>query len=389
MKLTVEVKSLVSAIDWAAKRRDPKAAASYIALIVTPDGAASLSHQNATSYMRAPLAVTDAELDANESSKGVSLPLDVSSLVNMKAALNMSSKPVVIQHDSSTTSSVTVKTSNSRLTVPLIQAAVSAPPVLKELGSASGRELFGALSNLSKLCDSTHAEYMAAVGAVDIALSPDNNTITMMATDRWVMGEIIVPFEPTEEAKLFVKDRAHLLFPMEAANISSSRSDESVKIVFDPKSRKFGFVFDDGRVSLFSLKDGEPIPYVNIKTRSRQAVKSSARVDLNELKKAYAAVSAIAREEDDIYLTITGTTLTVHDRSKANSIELTLDQVNASSEQMTVKFRRILLAKSFSPITTSIANLRWLNHKVAFLLEPVTEDGAIVDSVFSLVSPSE
>ena len=53
-----------------------------------------------------------------------------------------------------------------------------------------------------------------------------------------------------------------------------------------------------------------------------------------------------------------------------------------------IVFDRSVINKSFAPVSTGKLNLRWVDAKSAFILEPVLDDGSAADNVFILVTPS-
>ena len=66
MKLTVDAKTFVDAIQWATKSFDGKNDRAFVALSVTKKGEAFLAHSNSTSYMKRYFTVVETELEEDE-----------------------------------------------------------------------------------------------------------------------------------------------------------------------------------------------------------------------------------------------------------------------------------------------------------------------------------
>lgn len=391
MKLTLDAKSFVEAITWSTKKLDPKDNAVYVAFVVKKDGSGYLFHMNPTSFMKSPFQVLDSDFEKGEMEKGsVSLALEGRFLQRLASALSGVDGPIEVSREAlSDTANLDVKTANGRFTVPLLAQKVSSEPTIHELGEVDDREYFDALQRLSKLCDAANAGFLPVLGAVDIKLEVTDKKIVIMATDRYALGEITIPFEAEAAAEDYVTEHGNVLLPFEDATLiaPSKGLTSSTTLVHEPKGKKFGYVFGDERVALFSLKDAEPIPYKKLKDKASSTVKNSFQVDANDFRKAIQTISNLAWDENGIWFDISEDGLVVGDSYRKNKMTVEVEDMETDASY-SVKFVRSVINEAFAPISTQRMNFRWLSEKSTFVLEPVLDDGTVADNVFVFVMPS-
>ena len=391
MKLTLDAKSFIEAITWTTKTFDAKDNAAYVAFVAKSDGTGHLFHANPTSFMKSPFQILDTEFEKGEDKKGeISLALEGRFIQRLASALGGVTGPIEVTKEAlSATSSLEVKTSNGKFTIPLLAQKVASEPTIHELGEVDDREYFDALQRLSKLCDVANAGFLPVLGAVDIRLNSDDKEIVVMATDRYALGEITIPFEAEAAAEEYVAENGNILLPFEDATLiaPSKGLTSSTTLVHEPKGKKFGYVFGDGRVALFSLKDAEPLNYKRLKEKASESVKNSFQVDTNEFRKAIQTVSNLAWDETDVFFDITEDGLVVGDNHRTNKMSVTVDNL-VIDQNYSVKFVRSVINEAFAPISTQKMNFKWLSEKSTFVLEPVLDDGTAADNVFVFVIPS-
>lgn len=384
MKITADAKSFSEAITWSTKNFDGKDTQAFVALVVNEDGTAHLFHSNPTSYMKSGFQVLDAEVAKDELTKRqMTLAMEGKFLQRLGSNMGSLEGAIVLEKKSGEDkSTLTVTTGNGVFTVPLFATSVGNEPPLITLGEVDDREYFDALQRLSKLCDAKNKGYIPVLGTVDILLDPEGSKATMMATDRYALGEISVAFDPAEEAAAYVEENGNILLPVENATLiaPSKGLTSSTTLVYESKGKKFGYQFSDGRVALFSLKDAEPLAYGNLKTKAAQNVKNSLQVEASELKQAIQTIAMLA-EVTDIYFEINEEGLLVCDASRSNTLRVEATEVELE-EDFTVKFVYSIISEAFSPISTNRMNMKWATAKSPFLLEAVLDDGTVNDNVF-------
>lgn len=381
MKLTFDIKTFIDAANWVGKTFDHRSNSSYIALSVNSDSQAHLFYLNSTSYMKAPFIVSHVDLSDEEtdSDDRKVFALDGVFLSKLSSVLSGSSGNATMKRKKG---SMEVLTQSGKFSIPTVEKKVQQEPDLTDIGEVDERQYFEALKNLSKLCDNTGSG--PSLSSVDISFKDD--TIVLMATDRYVLGEITVPFDPSNNIERYMKDREgkNLLLPVEnAALISPSKNGSvSTTLVYDEKSKKFGYQFLDGRVSIFSLNNAEPLAYLKLKENASKGNTETVTIETKQLKQAISSVSNVSWEEKEIVLNIASDgSLKVHDLVESNTVSVPVLESHVSQD-FSPKFSRVIINEAFYPITTSKVVMKWAPDGMTFVFEPLTEDDKIVDSVF-------
>jgi len=396
MKLTIDPSDLADAVAWSIQNYDAKDTQSYVALTVEREnGSASLTHVNQVSHMRAPLTISGLEFDEGEDEDSYSIPLDGPYLKNLAGVVKRMginelslSKKLTKKNDP-----LKVKGSRQSFTVPVLMVETKATPGLTVLGETNNLELFNALQRLAKLCTLASADSGAATGAVAIKFGEDK--LTLMGTDSYSLGEVILDYEPRSKAlKEFSGKAANgsiVLVPRSAAMTvkPSKNATDSVELVYDAKGKKFGYSFDDGRIALFSLDQSTPTIYEALKQSVVDASDASVDLDLQEFTRAIEAIASLNPEEVDVSVKIEGSKkkkkFTVSDGRKSNVIDLEVDGMDFSGE-VELSFFRDVISKSLVPVAGSSIRLFFSSEgpQMVVLRKIREEDSKIDSSIFSL-----
>lgn len=390
MKLTVDAKNFVESITWVTKNYDSKDDKAYVALVVSEDGESYLSHANQTSYIKHRLPLMSVDF-AGDSDNEAALALEGKFLQRLASALGTATGSVELSKNlNKSNTSLDVKSSHGKFTIPVVDSTIAAAPEMTNLGEVDDNEYFDSIQRLAKLCDAVNAGYLPVLGTVDLKLDAEEGKLSMMATDRYALGEIVIDFTPDAAAGEILEDLSNLLLPHENAQLVSPTKglSTSITLVYEEEGKKFGYLFADGRVALFSLSNTSPLAYSDLKKAASSKTKSSMTVSTNDLKKAIGIVSSLAWEEDSVWLDISEDgELVVSDSNQTNT--LAVDSENAVTDTaLRVKFIRPVINEAFSPVSTGKMNLKWADASNAFILEPVLDDGSAVENVFVLASPS-
>lgn len=396
MKLTIDPSDLADAVAWSIQNYDAKDTQSYVALTVEREnGSASLTHVNQVSHMRAPLTISGLEFDEGEDEDSYSIPLDGPYLKNLAGVVKRMginelslSKKLGKKNDP-----LKVKGSRQSFTVPVLMVETKATPGLTVLGETNNLELFNALQRLAKLCTLASADSGAATGAVAIKFGDDK--LTLMGTDSYSLGEVILDYEPRAKAlKEFSSKAANgsvVLVPRSAAMTvkASKNATDTVELVYDSKGKKFGYSFDDGRIALFSLDQSTPTIYEALKQSVVDASDASVDLDLQEFTRAIEAIASLNPEDVDVSVKIEGSKkkkkFTVSDGRKSNVIDLEVDGMDFSGE-VELSFFRDVISKSLVPVAGSSIRLFFASEgpQMVVLRKIREEDSKIDSSVFSL-----
>jgi len=391
MKITINSKSFVEAVSWVTKSYDTKNDRSYIALSIDSEGEGVLSHANANSYMKSNYSVVSVDFDGDDQDNAV-FSVDGAYLKNLANAIGSSGGDFVISKKlKAERTSLDVKTNLGKFTIPLLDQTVASEPEFVEIGEVDDNEFFDSLTRIAKLCDSDNSGSSSFIGSVDFGFDTEEKTVKMFATDRYALGEISLDFSPSEEEDDTVDEivSKHILLPSNSANIVSSTKgiNTSITLIAEDSgdgTLRFGYSFPDGRIALFSLVNAATFPHTKaMKDKALKEVEHEVTLETSDLKNAIRTISSLSPSEDDIYFTISSKGLVVTDSTKSNSLKVDHDEIDYDNdEDYRARFVRSVINEAFSPISTNKMKLKWGSDSMAFVLEPITEDGESVNNVF-------
>lgn len=388
MKITIDSKSFAEAIAWVTKNYDTKSSSANVVFRLSKDNEGTLSYSSNVSFMKNTFQVLDVESEKEEMGKaGVSVALDGRYLQKLAGVLSTLTNAAVITYDPLEKGAFELATSQGQFTVPTLDVSIARELKTIPLGEVDDREFFDSLQRLGKVCDANNGA-IPALNAVDLSLDVEGKRIVMMGTDRYALGEAIVEFDPTDEANEYVAENEHILLPMEDALLIAPTKGvtSSTTLVYTEKGQRFGYIFGDGRIALFALKDATPMRYAPLKESATKSVTNSVVVNLAELKKNIATISNLAWAETEILLVLNENEFIVSDEAKKNQIAVDFEDANVEGD-LEVRFMRVVLNKAFSPIATSKVKVSWKGATDAFTLTPVLDDGEASDKVLSIFVP--
>lgn len=393
MKIKIKTQNFVDAINWSTKNFDLKNDKAYVSMTVKENGTGMLSHENTSSYFNAPFDVSEIDLDNKEE---INLALEGAFLTRLSSALTGDTGEVTLEKDfSDMDAPLKVKSTSGKFTIPTLNAKVKKTPEVKNIGEVLNTDFFDSLQRLSKLCDTKNAGLLPILETIDITLNKDDEdsdaNITMMATDRYSLGEISVKFSPDSNNNEFLDESPRFLLPYEVAVLINPSKDgaETIRLVNEPKSKKFGYSFDDGKLALFALKDASPLEYSSYKELGKKQSEKKITLKVADLKKAINVVSSLAWTEGNIHLEFSEESgLVVSDTNGTNRLSVETEEL-VTTENEKVNFVRTVINEAFSPISTEKMNLRWTDANKPFLLEAVLDDGTVADNVFVIAIPSQ
>lgn len=379
MKITTDSQKLIDAINWASKTTG--ANDDTVVLEVTDEGEASLSHMGSDSYMRAPLALSiAADGDA------VRVPLDGTHLNRVTSGLKLIPGDVELNVTGEGTSRTLTITSlhhkSTRFRVQAYSSRPAAAPTFIKLGEISDAEYFESLKGIHNAAAHEEEANTAALRSIDLSFSDDK--LVMMATNRWALAEITLDF--TKDAE--VDDdliSEHFLLPRDvAASITPTKdATEQVEVVYDESTKKFGYRFSDGRIALFGLNDGTPIPYERTKTDAAKDVDREATVELNDLKAKIRTISSFPESDGTVHWSLTTDLFEIHDKSHENSMQIDANIDLADDDSASLIFIQAVLDVAIGVIRTQRVKLKWSANQSHILVVPVLDDGSDSTRVFS------
>lgn len=390
MKIKIDSKSFVNAVMWVTKSYDSKDEKAYVSLFVNADGEGTLSHANNNSYMKSDFSVVAVDFDGDDVDKA-SFALEGNYLKSLAGAIGSSGAEFTLSKKlKAERTSLEVKTSSGKFTIPLLDYKVSEAPEYVVLGEVDDNEFFDSLTRVAKLCDSDNSGSSSFVGSVDFTFDTDDETLKIFATDRYALGEITLPFSAdseSDEVSSIIEN--HLLLPAASASLipPTKGLNSSVSLIAESSgdgALRLGYAFPDSRVALFSLVNAAAFTHVDkMKDQAIGQIQHSIVVSTADLKNTIRTISSLSPMEDDVYFRITEDGLVITDSSKSNSLEVDYSEFDYQrQDEYPARFVRAVINEAFSPISTNNVKLKWGDNSTTFVLEPITEDGKSVDNVF-------
>lgn len=386
VEFKTKTKDIVEAITWATKDYDTKNEASYIVFDLNSEGESNIFHENNGSYMLSPISIESMDLGDEDE---VKVAVDGLYLKRLASAIKNSGEFVSFSWDDGD-AGIAVETENASFTIPIMNFTIPANMKIKVLGEVDDNEYFDSLQRLSKLCIAGEEGYFPVLGTVDLCFNVAKKTLTMMATDRYTLGEITVGFDPNESvAEEYFKEHKHIFLPSKNASIISPTKESltSVSIVSGSRGDKYGYSFADGKIALFATKDVEELKYKKLKEAAQKGLKNSFIVNTKEIEKAISVISSLAWNEATINLDVIDQNLSVNDNNRQNSFEVMIENVETSDDYK-VKFLRSILNNAFPPINTEKVKISWKDSKSAFVFTPILDNGEESDNIFVFCVPS-
>lgn len=379
MKITIDSQKLIDAINWASKTNG--ANDDTLVLEVTESGEAFLSHMGSDSYILAPLALTvAAEGDP------LRIPLDGTHLNRITSGLKLIPGDVDMEITGTGTSQTLVIKSlqykSTRFRVQVYSHKPTAAPTFEKLGEVSDAEYFESLKGIHNAAAHEDEANTSALRSVDLAFSDDK--LVMMATNRWALAEITIDFTKDAEVDSSLLED-HFLLPRDVASSIAATRDatEQVEIIYDSKTKKFGYRFADGRVALFGLNSGTPIPYARTKDDASKDVDREATVGLVDLKAKIRTISSFPESDGTVHWALTPDLFEVQDKSGENSMQIdaSIDLNGADSSKLV--FIQSVLEVAIGVIRTQRVKLKWSENESHVLVVPVLDDGTDSSTVFA------
>lgn len=378
--IKIEAKSFLNAINWATRSFDPKDSKAYVALTVDSDGSAYLSHSNYTSHMKAPFDLNGVDLDGEETYQ---VALDGRFMQRLTGAISQGELTL-----KNSKSGLILTSSAGKFTIPTLNSRITKTPEVLTVGSVSAIDYFDTLSRLAKVCDPASAGLSPALGTVNILIDEEEEEITMMATDRWALSEAVIDFTPGEDLEKCADVMKSFLFTYESAILVNSKEPESIELIFEPTSQKFGYRFNDGRIALFGLKQETPLSYGSIKEGAYSNVPSNIWVSTKDLQKAITAISNLDYLGVLIKLKLTEDSIEISDSSGSNKMEI--DVISGEVEEdCEVVFVRAVINKIFAPVSTAKVAVKFSDNSSPFVFEPVLDNDIEADNIFVLALPKK
>lgn len=268
-------------------------------------------------------------------------------------------------------------------------------PDINVLGEMPVFEFVDAVKRLTKIADAAGATTVPALAALDITVGSEDEKLHVMATDRYALSEITMPFSEdveggVDKARYTPEGQDDVEVLIHAANASLLTRDVPleghVQFGFDSTDR-VALQFADGRVACMNTVDSEAIPYLQFLTAERD--EDFVVVDFRELENAIKISNALSWDSDEQTIAFGQDKLTVSSAHNTSAINVSYDDDIESSvrEDITVSISNSVITKAFSAVGTKKVKVGWVSGNSYFTLKPILDSGEEQDEVFSLFVP--
>lgn len=394
MKITADAESFVSGVQFVSKSFDSKNDKAFIALVVK-DGEGYLSHENVSSFMKAPIDLVNVDFAKGEDQKDLRLALSGVFLQKLASVLSSVKGEVVFSKDlKKPNSPLKMVAPTGRFTIPVFDSKIPDLHKIDTLGYIDDYSYFDTLARLVKVCDYKHETRHPLLAAITVTFKPDNDKVVFMATDRYAMGEVTLDFTPVDEEGWF-EENPNIFIPSEFATlIPASKTGGTVTLVRDPKTKMYGYSFDNGRVALFALKNiSNPLQYVSQKVDALNSINTTFLAPLATLKKALSSVSALSWEEKNIYLNLSKDgEMSITDEHQENVISVPIENFEIKDENepedIRISFVREVIVASLSPITSDSFQIGIKNSKAPVVMRNIDDNDEPTDETYVLAAPA-
>lgn len=279
--MKIDGKELARAIEWVGHKVDKRTNNEYISMVITDKGEVSLSRYMSMFYFKTPLHATNVDTEATK--------------VHMNATVLLNSvRAIKAHHDIDiiiSENNVRLVTKTMNITVPTSSGVHRTPKETTVIGGVSAPEYFTTLNKISVLCETGLPDTNQQLESVNIIFN--NDTMTMYATNRYVLGKASLNYQPKQTARTIT------LLPHEYASMikATQAGTGEVELVTETSSGKFGYRFDDGREALFSTYDseeGEELILVKMSDTATAFKDNTTVLPLSEMKEKIGIIDSLS-----------------------------------------------------------------------------------------------
>lgn len=393
MKIVADVESFVSAIQFVSKSFDTKNEKAFIALVID-DGQGYLSHDSISSFMKSPISLQSVTFAKGEEEEELRLALNGAFLQKLGSVLSGAKGEMVLSKDlTKNNSPLRVVAPTGRFTIPIFDSKIPDLKKVDSLGFIDDYRYFDTLARLSKICDTKHETGVALLSTITVTFDSTEKTVSLMATDRYAMGEVVLDFTPEDE-EAWLEDNPKIFIPSEFTTlIPPSKDGGVVNLVREPVSKKYGYAFDDGRVALFALKDiANALEYGKQKEEVLNSIEKTFLAPLVPFKKALNNVAALSWEEQEIFVNISASgNVAITDLHQENIVAVPTEDFKVKdgveSENIRIAFVREVILEALAPVTSESLMMGVKNAKAPVTFRNVNEENEPTDDTYILAIP--
>lgn len=256
--------------------------------------------------------------------------------------------------------------------------------IFSPIGTADYGDLMECLRSANKLT----GKQQNAESMIDLTFDAADSTISIMGTDKVVLGVFYLSFTPDDEYKSGKPSR-FLVIP----DLNNLKTDaDIVSISESPESMKLDF--GGGKIATIRKQEASMFPWgrllKNVKSKSAREDEASIMVNVRDvITSSDIAISLISQAGSSIGRKII--VMKVCDgkiaiRSEEDNSPVDSISTDYRGDEKTIRFNYDELKTALSALSSENVYLKYANDDVPVIVEQISQDGDIDNSVFMLIN---
>lgn len=262
-------------------------------------------------------------------------------------------------------------------------------PSDSEIFSPIGTADYGDLMEYLRSANKLTGKQQNAESMIDMTFDAADSTISIMGTDKVVLGVFYLSFIPDDEYKSDDKPSRFLVIP----DLNNLKTDaDVVSISESPESMKLDF--GGGKIATIRKQEASMFPWgrllKNVKSKSAREDEASIMVDVhNVITSSDIAISLISQADSSIGRKIIVMKICdgkISIRSEENNSPVDSISTDYQGDEKTIRFNYDELKTALSALSSENVYLKYANDDVPVVIEQISQDGEIDKSVFMLIN---
>lgn len=261
-------------------------------------------------------------------------------------------------------------------------------PSDSEIFSPIGTADYGDLMEYLRSANKLTGKQQNAESMIDLTFDAADSTISIMGTDKVVLGVFYLSFIPDDEYKSSKPSR-FLVIP----DLNNLKTDaDIVSISESPESMKLDF--GGGKIATIRKQEASMFPWGrllrNVKSKSAREDEASIMVNVRDvITSSDIAISLISQAGSSIGRKII--VMKVCDgkiaiRSEEDNSPVDSISTDYRGDEKTIRFNYDELKTALSALSSENVYLKYANDDVPVIVEQISQDGEIDNSVFMLIN---
>lgn len=261
-------------------------------------------------------------------------------------------------------------------------------PSDSEIFSPIGTADYGDLMEYLRSANKLTGKQQNAESMIDMTFDAADSTISIMGTDKVVLGVFYLSFIPDDEYKSDKPSR-FLVVP----DLNNLKTDaDVVSISESPESMKLDF--GGGKIATIRKQEASMLPWgrllKNVKSKSAREDEASIMVDVhNVITSSDIAISLISQADSSIGRKIIVMKICdgkISIRSEEDNSPVDSISTDYQGDEKIIRFNYDELKTALSALSSENVYLKYANDDVPVVIEQISQDGEIDKSVFMLIN---